>query len=283
MKNRLIHSIAVIFTVVLITASAGCAAEPDEEAEVAAKGQLLAYGVFIGTDPEQAGRFAGYDLVVIDAAYYAKADIDKLHREGTAVYSYLNVGSLEDFRDFFSDYQHLILGEYENWPGEYWVDVSAPEWQDHIQTQASQLVEKGVDGFFIDNADVYYNYHTATVFEGMTAILNMLGEYDVDIIINGGDVYVTEAVIEPGVPIVKITGINQECVFTNIDFENGRLIRQSAENKEYYQQYVEQCAKKGLAVYLLEYSEDVDLIRQIEEYCNVNRFGYYVSQSIDLQ
>ena len=90
--------------------------------------------------------FAGYDIIVIDAAYYSKADIDKLHQQGVLVYSYLNIGSLVDFRDFFLDYKHLTLGKYENWQGEYWVDVSETEWQDHILEQAGLLVKKDVDG-----------------------------------------------------------------------------------------------------------------------------------------
>ena len=241
------------------------------------------YGVFIGANPDQADLCAGYDIVVIDAAYFAKSDIDKFHREGTIVYSYLNVGSIENFRDFFQDYRHLILSEYENWPGEYWVDVSDTAWQNHIHEQARLLVEKGVDGFFVDNADVYYQYHTPDIFLGMTTILNKLGQYEKDIIINGGDVFVTEAIMEADAPAVRITGVNQECVFTRIDFENGRLLRQRAEDTAYYQEYLARCRDLGLAVYLLEYGDVGTLPSEIAEYCEAHQFSYYASASIDLQ
>ena len=245
--------------------------------------ELPKYGVFIGVDSDRLDVFADYDIVVIDAAYYTKEEIAQIHQKGTKVYSYLNIGSLEDFRDFYLDFKHLTLSIYDDWPGEYWIDVSDAGWQQHMYTEAGLLVEKGVDGFFIDNADVYYQYPTDKIFQGVVTILNRLNEYGKDLIINGGDVFVTKAVIEPDSPVVKITGVNQECVFTNIDFDNEKLITQSEEDTKYYQEYLELVVEKGLVVYLLEYSSDDSLLPKIIEYCDIHKFNYYVSSSIDLQ
>ena len=280
MKTKYSGFLLGMLALLLILSFSGCIAQNGNST---LPEDPLKYGVFIGANPDQADLFIGYDIIVIDAAYYDKADIDKLHQDGMIVYSYLNVGSIEYFRDFFSDYQHLILDEYENWPDEYWVDVSDIGWQNHIHAEAGLLVEKGVDGFFIDNADVYYQYHNPDIFQGMTDILTGLGRYNKCILINGGDVFVTEAIIEDASPTVRITGVNQECVFTNIDFENGKLVRQSAETTEYYQEYLEQCSQKELAVYLLEYSEDDALHHEIKKYCDSHQFYFYISSSIDLQ
>ena len=295
------RALAAAFAILFICLSAGCAARAGDGAgSASAPGSVSAvqtgstgestlprgiprYGVFIGADPAQIDSFAAYDLVVVDAAYYEKADIDTLHEMGIRVYSYLNIGSLEDFRDFFSEYEHLILGAYEDWPGEYWVNVASPEWQSLIRTRAALLTEKGIDGFFIDNTDVYYQYHTSEIFRGISDILNDLALHRKDIIINGGDVFVTEAILETDTPSIQITGVNQECVFTGIDFNSGQFTRQNPEDSEYYQNYIEQCSWYGLAVYLLEYTTDPALIRQIEEYCSAHQFGYYVSSSLDLQ
>ena len=241
------------------------------------------YGVFIGANPTQADSFSAYNLIVIDAAYFTKTDIDNLHQKGILVYAYLNIGSIEDFRDFFSDYQHLSIGRYENWPGEFWIDVSDQEWQKHIYAQAGLLVEKGVDGFFIDNTDVYYQYHTTDIFHGLITILNELDQYGKDILINGGDLFVSEAVLNADYPLVQITGVNQECVFTNIDFENKQLILQNSEDTAYYQAYLEKCRAKGLMVYLLEYSDKDKFPSEINEYCRLHQFNYYISPSIDLR
>lgn len=247
--------------------------------------QKAAYGVFVGADAENAGFLSDYETVVIDAAYFTKAEIHKLKQDDVTVYSYLNIGSAETFREYDMDDMPYILGEYENWPEEYWVDVSRPEWQAHIEHQAKTLAEKGIDGFFLDNADVYYQYPEPEIFQGLVTIINGLQAYQKDILINGGDVFVTEAVLEPETPLIEITGINQECVFTSIDFENDQLTEQEKDASEYYQDYLEHCKKAGLTVRLTEYAADREgaLAEKIDRYCTENRFSYFIAPSKQLK
>ena len=268
------------FLILLIVCS--CDKKPNNTTIEEREESVSKYGVLIGASYEQLD-VSQYDIIVIDAVYYSKEEIEHLQQEGMVVYTYLNVGSLEEFRDFYFDYQQLILGEYENWLGEYWIDVSNVAWQNHIVELAASLVDKGVDGFFIDNTDVYYHYHTPDIFQGLITILNQLSEYEKDILINGGDIFVTEAILAVEEPLVKITGVNQECVFTKIDFEKGELMQQSAEDTNYYQEYLERCRSKDLKVYLLEYTTDETLVQSIEEYCHTYECQYYIASSIDLQ
>lgn len=242
------------------------------------------YGVFIGVDPEDMDILFDYELVVIDAAYYSEAEIDTLHHHGVKVYSYLNIGSVETFRDYYAAYEHLILGEYQNWPDEYWVDVSRSEWQNHIIEEAGLLAQKGVDGFFLDNADIYYQYPGTQIFRGLVAIMNGLEQHQKDILINGGDTFVSEAILDADTPLIQIAGVNQECVFTGIDFENHAPTLQSPDTSAYYQAYLERCKAAGLSVYLTEYAENKedDLWQSIDNYCRKHRFTYFVSPSISL-
>ena len=113
------------------------------------------YGVFLSIDASEMKKLYGYKEVVIDAQYFSKRDIQALHKKGVKVYTYLNVGSIENFRKYYKDYEHLAIGDYENWDEEKWVDVSSPEWQKFIKGLSGKLLKKGVDGFFIDNCDVY--------------------------------------------------------------------------------------------------------------------------------
>ena len=95
--------------------------------------------------------------------------------------------------------------------------------------------------------------------------------------------FVSEAVLNTDYPLVQTTGVNQECVFTNIDFENEQLILQNSEDTAYYQAYLEKCRAKGLMVYLLEYSDKDKFPSEINEYCRLHQFNYYISASIDLR
>ena len=133
------------------------------------------YGVFLNADASSLERFKMYETIVIDAQYFTKRDIELLHQNGTVVYTYLNIGSIENFREYYTTYAELAIGEYEHWEKEEWVDVANPDWQKFIGQLSQELNEKGVDGFFIDNCDVYDYAPHESIFEGLTAVLqNMM-------------------------------------------------------------------------------------------------------------
>jgi len=241
------------------------------------------YAVLLGLNPEEAAILTDYDTVVIDAQYFTKDEIAAVQAHGTTVLSYLNIGSIETFREGYDALKDVILAPYDNWPEEYWVDVSKTEWQSFIAEEAQALIDKGADGFFLDNADVYYLYPTPAIYDGLTAILLNHEQYEKPILINGGDVFVTKAVLDAEVPLSAITGVNQECVFTNIDFGTGALIRQDAENTRYYQDYLARCKAAGLDVYLLEYAPKSSSIeKEIRSYCETNEYQFYLSHTINL-
>lgn len=242
-----------------------------------------AYGVFLSIGPEEIDRLEGYGIVVIDAAYFSKEEIASLHTDGQKVYTYLNVGSLEDFREYFEVYQKDTLGEYENWPGEYWMDVSSQDWQNLILKKlAPEYVEKGVDGFFIDNCDVYAVYPQKSIYEGLNTILSQLMSYGLKVVVNGGDTYVTAHLEDQGRIGDVMTGVNQESVLTSIDFDKKELIRATSDSKEYFLQYLKTVAANGGDVYVLEYAEDEDIIQDIKTYYQGTDYIYYISDDIEL-
>ena len=243
----------------------------------------ISYAVLLGLNPEDASSLTRYQTVVIDAQYFTKEEIAAVQAKGTQVYTYLNIGSIETFREGYDAFKRITLSPYDNWPDEYWVDVSQPEWQQFIAGEAKSLIDKGVDGFFLDNADVYYLYPTDAIYAGLDAILQGLGQYGKPVLINGGDAFVARAVLDAEQPNPVITGVNQECVFTNIDFDHRALVQQTEENTNYYREYLDRCKYAGLDVYLLEYAKpNTKFKSEIDDYCKQNGFLYYISPSIDL-
>ena len=90
------------------------------------------YGVFLSCDPSQAVRFADYQTIVIDAAYFTQKDIATLKAAGHSVYTYLNVGALESFRPYYSRFVDKALADYKHWDEERWMDVSDAGWQTYL-------------------------------------------------------------------------------------------------------------------------------------------------------
>lgn len=268
--------LALIFVIVLIS---GYFLIKDSNTSTFEKND---YGVFLNADASSLEQLKKYDLIVIDAQYFNKSDIELLHQNGTRVYTYLNIGSIENFREYYTTYEKLTIGRYEHWDEEKWVDVADPDWQKFMEQLSQELFEKGVDGFFIDNCDVYYYAPRESIFEGLTAILQNIMTFDKAVIINGGDTYVTEYRERYGAIDHIMTGVNQESVWSAIDFYKGTFYEQTKETRDYYCNYLEACQADGMDVYLLEYTTDKKLIQKIKKYCNEHDFHFYVSNSLEL-
>ena len=69
---------------------------------------------------------------------------------------------------------------------EKWVNVADKDWQEFMDTLAGKLKKKGVDGFFIDNCDVYDYAHKKDIFDGLTVILKKIRAMGKPVVVNGG-------------------------------------------------------------------------------------------------
>ena len=241
-----------------------------------------AYKVLIGADAEKLKTCRNCDLLVIDAESLSQAELEELHQNGNKkIFSYLNIGSLERFRADYAKFEALTLSDYQDWPEERWVNVAEKAWQDRIVEKAKELLDKGVDGLFLDNADIYYQYPTEAIYQGILTMLKELNGLGRPLIINGGDTFVQKAMAVDDLQQL-LAGVNQETVFTAIDFADGSFGRREADDKEYYQEYLKRCQQYGLTVYLLEYGAKGELAREIDEYCRQNGFFYEIADSLEL-
>lgn len=241
------------------------------------------YGVFLGIEKTEIHKLDGYKTVVIEPSNFSKSDIEQVHKDGKFVYGYLNVGSIEKFRSYYKDFKSLSLGTYENWPDERWIDVTASDWQKFIvQELGKKYADKGIDGFFIDNTDVYYQYPTEGTFHALCSIMRGLKGYKLKVLINGGDSFVSRC-IDENIAKDLFDGINQECVFTSIDFDNKSYGIQARDETKRYKEYLSKVKKAGLEVYLLEYGAGRSIQEMIDEYCKQNDFKYYNAESLELK
>lgn len=272
--NSLLKKSCVVIMIMALCILCGCAASESRSE----------YGIFIGVDPDDLPEdMKDYDIIVIDAQNFTRGQIQKFKNNGQKVYSYINAGSIEKTRSYYGKYADLTLDPYENWDEEYWVDVSSEKWQDFISYDIPQkLLDKDIDGFFVDNIDIYYQYHRPEIYNGLCNILNNLMDYDKPVIVNGGDVFVSEYISRNGNIKDILTGINQETVFSKINFDQETFEKNDEDTIEYFKKYIAECKSNGLDVYITEYTTDKKLIRQIKDYCKENGFHYYISDSIQL-
>ena len=267
---RKIYVLVLILSAALLSA---CSADPSDEAEK--------YVVLIGEDSEITEKLSDIDLLVIDAEYFSKNDIARLRENGIReIYSYINIGSIESFRSYDTDFEKYTLGAYENWPEEKWIDVSAPEWQACTASRVDALVQKGVDGFFVDNTDVYYNYPQESIYDGILTILDYMDHTGRKIMINGGDCCVKKYLTTE--KNVLIDGVNQENVFTAYDFSKDIYTKNDQSTREYYTEDRVLAMSHGCTAYTLEYATDPTIRRQAAAYAGKHGYICYISDNIGL-
>ena len=242
------------------------------------------YGVYIGAEYSELPENASFDVLVIDAQYYTADEIASLKEKNGEIYSYLNIGSVESFRDYYEDYEDITTGSYENWEDERWVDVSNPKWQEFVLGElAPQLIEKDIDGFFIDNCDVYYIDPREEIYQALTDMLSSLKATGKTVIVNGGDSYVSRYLDENDTLSAVIDGVNQETVYTSINWDDGTFGEASKDDNEYFLDYLERVSDAGGEVYLLEYTTSDKLACYIQDEADALGYHVYVSPSLELK
>lgn len=240
------------------------------------------YGVFLGINGDEIETLEHYQTVVIEPAEFTGEQVEKLHAGGKTIYAYLNIGAIENYRPYYEDYKEFTLDVYEDWPDEQWMDVSQEGWQQFIiEDLGKKYSDMGYDGFFLDNADVYYHYPEENVYQGLQSILKGLKQYQVNLIINGGDTFVSRT-IDDGIAKDLFDGVNQETVFTSINFDDRTYRKQSVKETAYFKAYLEKVRETDLRVYLLEYGADSRLAKEIENYCRENGFEWYNALGLEL-
>lgn len=229
------------------------------------------------------------DLAVIDTEGHTLAVRDAVKR-GVWVYGYLNIGALEKQRPYYDKLKHLRLAKYEGWDGEYWIDPTAREWQEHILSLAKQIKATGAIGLYLDNTDIYYeilerqiskqysrNLPSAqAVYTALSNMILKINDLGLIVMPNGGDIFVRKFIrAHPHV----ISTINQEGVF----FEDLNK-KNSASDTQYYKDYCK-WAQKHISgkVRIIEYTSSKTEQAKIKAYCLAHGWDVYFSKHKELR
>ena len=244
------------------------------------------FGAYIGSEKKDVlasiEDITEKKTIVVEIEDFTKDDVDTLHKSGFEVFAYLNVGSVEKFRSYYKDFEAITIDSYANWGEEFWVDVRQTSWQDFVvNTLAKNIVDKGADGFFLDNFDIYSQFKIDAIFHALSSILISLQKYDKKIIINGGDEAVS-FLIRNGMSSF-IFGVNQESVFSRIaNYKTQHFKKQKASVTKYFVDYLESAKRAGLEVFVIEYAKNKSLRNYCEKECEKRGYRYFISKDLEL-
>lgn len=285
MKNRTgrTSSLPKRLTALLLAAALSFAAFMPVTSVRTEAATTVKWGVFIGTHLRSTSKVKNYNYIVIDSLDYSASEIKKLKSGGRKVYSYLSIGAIASYRSYFKRFKKYSLGNYDNWPDEKWIDVSKKAWQNFVVDElVAGMRKKGVDGLWVDNTDVFYEFPRMTIYNGLVNILERCHNKKIPIIINGGDVFVSK-LIRMGKSRI-IDGVMQEEVLTAItDYNHNGFSRQTKEDRAYYEAYLQRVQKAGRSIAILEYTKKDSMRKAIIEYCKKHGYSYYISDNVALK
>ena len=231
------------------------------------------------------------DLAVVDTEGHELSVKNAVSR-GVWIYGYLNVGALEKERPYYEKFHHIRLAKYSGWDGEYWINPTAKEWQDHCIALAKQIKATGAIGLYLDNADIYYMCQQGfeeektkmlrsapsaqAVYTALSRIILEIHKLGMIVMPNGGDVFLRKFMTaHPGV----IATINQEGVFySELNKKN-----KSADTK-YYKDWCKWAQKRisgkvRIICYVTIKSEQA----KIKAYCIAHGWDVYFSKHKELR
>ena len=117
---------------------------------------------------------------------------------------------------------------------------------------------------------------------GWTGIMIYDGSLCANTIINGAKEFVTKT-FSMGAGEDLFDAVNQEEVFTKINFDNETYHNQSRKETAVLKKYLKEVKKEGYDVYLLEYSPSKATAKKIKKYCDKNGFKYYCAKTLKLE
>jgi hypothetical protein len=103
---------------------------------------------------QEAGRFAPFDLIVMDGEDAHSRNVYPLRQQGKVVLGYLSVGTIEKGRFWYEAAKPYRLDYWGDW-GEWYAKVKSAGFRRLIAEKvASRMLSKGFNGLFLDNTDM---------------------------------------------------------------------------------------------------------------------------------
>ncbi len=200
-----------------------------------------------------AARFAGYDLVIVDGEEVEPAQVAALHAQGTIVLAYLSVGTIERGRWWFDSVRRFRLDYWGNW-GEWYADTSRVGYRRVIiRKVAPWMLNKGVDGLFLDNTDMIGNHRRQrdgmyTLIRRLSSLVHGQGKF---LFAQNGRQFI-------GPVISCYDGWNREDVSWSYDFDTDTYYPRPAEDVAVALADIQSMSAAGLLVTAVDYVEAGD-------------------------
>lgn len=146
-------------------------------------------------DVRSLGRASGRSILAIEPEDYTKDEVEAFRAAGYTVLGYLSVGSVSDQRPYYPKLKKYCLKRLKDWPHERYLDLRQEKARDWCVSRAAEIRKKGFDGWWLDNIDVYEEYRSMEMFNGLTFVLQGIKALGGYVMLNGGIAYLTDLMV----------------------------------------------------------------------------------------
>ena len=123
----------------------------------------------------------------------------------------------------------------------------------------------------------------ARILANRSGLLGMVGGQVIDLSLEHREVGAEIVQLMEEKKTSLFDGVNQECVFSKIvDYENEEFAAQDEEEKAYYTDYLKEVKDRDLLVYIIEYTGDDEVRREIAEFCMEENCVFYACDTLEL-
>lgn len=244
----------------------------------------MSYKVSLTTKIDPTKLKEGSGIIVIESEDYTDKQIQEIAAKGYRALAYLSIGTIERERPWFKQFEKYKLKRLDDWPKEYYMNMQKTAWQKFLVNRAMALKQRGFDGWWCDNLDVYSEYKSSTEFTACYGLLQKIKKLGGYVMVNGGSEFLDDAIDKCAELKYILNGYTQEEVFSLIkDYEGkGEFGKQHKEDRKFYQGLIKKLEKRKINCYLLEYTRDKDLKEKIKKWCKEQKVGYCISEDVNL-
>lgn len=240
--------------------------------EVSDKGLLVCYGKL---DPSS---IKGYEIVILEAGHYSKADILRFRENNKKVVAYISLTEINKSAVNFNDLLPFTIGTNEIWKSCY-INLREDKARSILLAMVKALVDKGFNGLFMDNMDNVSTWGPLS--EQSPELIALVKE----IRIAHEDLFLMQ---NAGLSLTAdLNGITNailvESLFSLYDFDTKKYGLRDSIGTEQLLRTIKGLRKSyPNSIYVLEYANTMKIKTLLTKKLDSVKLGYYVSQ-IDLQ
>ncbi|MFN3639355.1 MAG: endo alpha-1,4 polygalactosaminidase [Flavobacterium sp.] len=219
-----------------------------------------------------------YSEIILETAHFSKSDIQEIRKNKTKVYGYISLGEVNKNATHYKSLNEDFLGKNKNWDS-YYLNLNSNTTKNVLINVIQQMVDKGVDGLFLDNIDNFSSFgQQKNQKEELIKLFSLIKKKFPHLYLiqnSGAELF----------PETKncVDAVLFESIFTNYNFEKKKYYERVGEDFINHFKKIKEVEKiKKTRILLIEYADNFEMYQNTVKNLGQHSYDFFIG-SIDLQ